>query len=71
MRGGTRHGHLFTIPEPPPDGKWVTQVTFQEPGAYVLRAVASDGSLFTYVVSGTVVSGTVHSTPEFPERETP
>jgi len=38
----------FNIPEPPPDGKWVTQVTFQEPGAYVLRAVASDGSLFTY-----------------------
>jgi hypothetical protein len=38
----------FTIPEPPLDGKWVTQVTFQEPGTYVLRAVASDGSLFTY-----------------------
>jgi hypothetical protein len=38
----------FTIPEPPPDGKWMTQVTFQETGTYVLRAVASDGSLFTY-----------------------
>ena len=38
----------FTIPEPPPDGKWVTQVTFQEPGTYVLRSVAGDGSLFTY-----------------------
>jgi hypothetical protein len=38
----------FTIPEPPPDGKWVAEVTFQEPGTYVLRAVASDGSLFTY-----------------------
>ena len=38
----------FNIPEPPPDGKWTTQVTFQEPGFYVLRAVASDGSLFTY-----------------------
>ena len=38
----------FTIPEPPPDGKWVVQATFQEPGTYVLRAVASDGSLFTY-----------------------
>jgi hypothetical protein len=38
----------FTIPEPPTDGKWVTQVTFQEAGTYVLRAVASDGSLFTY-----------------------
>jgi hypothetical protein len=24
------------------------QATFQEPGAYTLRAVASDGALFTY-----------------------
>ena len=38
----------FTIPEPPPDGKWVVQATFQEPGTYVLRAVAGDGALFTY-----------------------
>jgi len=38
----------YIIPDPPPDGKWTTQVTFQEPGTYVLRAVASDGSLFTY-----------------------
>ena len=38
----------FTIPEPPPDGKWVTDVTFREPGTYVLRVVASDGSLLTY-----------------------
>ena len=38
----------FVIPEPPSDGRWVTQVTFEEPGEYVLRAVASDGSLFTY-----------------------
>jgi hypothetical protein len=38
----------FIIPEPPRDGKWVTRVTFQEPGTYWLRAVASDGSLFTY-----------------------
>jgi hypothetical protein len=38
----------FNIPEPPAEGKWVTQVTFQEPGTYILRAVASDGSLFTY-----------------------
>jgi hypothetical protein len=38
----------YIIPEPPPDGKWVAQATFQEPGPYVLRAVASDGSLFTY-----------------------
>ena len=38
----------YTIPEPPSDGKWVVQAMFQEPGTYVLRAVASDGSLFTY-----------------------
>ena len=38
----------YLIPEPPPDGKWVVQATFQEPGTYVLRAVASDGALFTY-----------------------
>src|SRR5438093_2360023 len=38
----------YTIPVPPPDGKWTAQVTFSEPGEYVLRAVASDGSIFTY-----------------------
>jgi hypothetical protein len=38
----------FTIPVPPPDGKFVVQASFGEPGAYVLRAVAGDGSLFTY-----------------------
>jgi hypothetical protein len=38
----------FLIPDPPPDGKWLVQATFNEPGTYVLRGVASDGSLFTY-----------------------
>jgi hypothetical protein len=38
----------WTIPAPPADNRWLTQVTFREPGTYVLRAVASDGSLFTY-----------------------
>jgi hypothetical protein len=38
----------YIIPEPPPDGKWVTQATFQEPGVYTLRAVACDGSLFSF-----------------------
>ena len=37
----------FTIPEPPPDGRYVVQATFREPGTFVLRAIASDGSLFT------------------------
>ena len=38
----------YVIPVPPPDGRWVAQATFAEPGTYVLRGVASDGSLFTY-----------------------
>jgi hypothetical protein len=38
----------YAIPVAPPDGKWTVQVTFAEPGDYVLRAVASDGSVFTY-----------------------
>ena len=36
------------LPEQPPGGRWVTQVTFREPGEYTLRAVARDGSLFSY-----------------------
>ena len=36
------------VPEPPMDGKWVAEVTFEEPGDYVLRGVAGDGSSFTY-----------------------
>jgi hypothetical protein len=38
----------WTIPLPPADNKWQTTVSFSEPGTYVLRGVASDGSLFTY-----------------------
>ena len=38
----------FIIPVPPADGKWVTRASFAEPGTYMLRAVVSDGSLFTY-----------------------
>ena len=38
----------YIIPVPPADGKWTAQATFAEPGTYVLRAVASDGSVFTY-----------------------
>jgi hypothetical protein len=38
----------YIIPEPPADGRWTSDVSFSEPGTYVLRAVASDGSLFTY-----------------------
>jgi hypothetical protein len=38
----------YLIPEPPADNKWTVHATFQEPGSYVLRAVASDGAIFTY-----------------------
>jgi hypothetical protein len=38
----------WTIPLPPADNKWLVQATFNEPGTYVLRGIASDGSLFTY-----------------------
>jgi hypothetical protein len=38
----------FFIPEPPPGGRWTAQATFSAPGSFVLRGVASDGSLFTY-----------------------
>jgi hypothetical protein len=38
----------YVLPEVPEDGKWETQVRFDRPGDYVLRAVASDGSMFSY-----------------------
>jgi len=38
----------YAIPEPPADGRWTADVVFSEPGTYTLRAVASDGALFTY-----------------------
>ena len=38
----------YYIPEPPPGNTWITQATFAQPGTYVLRAVASDGAVFTY-----------------------
>ena len=38
----------YILPEPPGDRRWVSTVSFHEPGEYVLRAVASDGPRFTY-----------------------
>jgi hypothetical protein len=38
----------YVIPEPPKDGKWVYSATFSQPGTYTLRAVACDGSLFSF-----------------------
>ena len=38
----------YTIPLPPEGGQWISRATFSEPGTYVLRAIASDGALFSY-----------------------
>ena len=38
----------WIIPEPPENDRWSATVTFNQPGEYVLRGVASDGSMFTY-----------------------
>jgi len=38
----------YYIPEPPQDNIWNSTVTFDKPGEYVLRGIASDGSMFTY-----------------------
>jgi hypothetical protein len=38
----------YVLPEIPPDNRFVTQVTFSEPGEYVLRVIASDGSQWSY-----------------------
>lgn len=38
----------YVLPEVPADNVWETEATFREPGDYVLRAVASDGSHFSY-----------------------
>jgi len=37
---------LFSMPEAPEDGEWTVQVTFDQPGTYVLRARADDGGLY-------------------------
>jgi hypothetical protein len=46
----------WATPPVPPDGKWVHQVTFGEPGTYILRCLAHDGGLMrsedvTFIVS--------------------
>ena len=38
----------YILPLPPEDGRWVSEVSFDEPGEYVLRAVAGDGAKFSY-----------------------
>jgi hypothetical protein len=38
----------WATPPVPPDGRWVTRVTFSEPGTYVLRGLAHDGGLSAF-----------------------
>ena len=38
---------MWQVPPVPPDGRFVTHATFEEPGTYVLRCLASDGALGT------------------------
>ena len=38
-------GPGFVLPDTPEDGRWVTQATFDTPGTYVIRGLASDGAL--------------------------
>jgi hypothetical protein len=38
---------FWVPPELPEDGRWVTEVTFSEPGTYILQGRADDGGLFT------------------------
>jgi hypothetical protein len=50
----------WTAPELPEDGRWVSEVTFDEPGTYVLHGRADDGGLYTDVeVTVRVEDGTV------------
>jgi hypothetical protein len=46
-------------PEPPEDGRWVSEVTFSRPGTYVLRGRADDGGLYSDVEVTVRVGGAV------------
>ena len=37
----------WVAPEIPEDGRWVSEVTFSEPGTYILRGRADDGGLYS------------------------
>ena len=49
----------WTVPEAPEDGRWVSEVTFSEPGTYVLRGRADDGGLYADVEVTVRVQNTV------------
>jgi hypothetical protein len=35
-------------PAVPPDGKYLVNLSFEDPGTYTIRCLASDGALNTY-----------------------
>ncbi|HEV8317326.1 MAG TPA: hypothetical protein VGQ10_07945, partial [Vicinamibacterales bacterium] len=39
---------FWSPPPVPSEGKWVVQASFDEPGEYVVRCLASDGALLAY-----------------------
>ena len=49
----------WVLPEIPEDGRWASEVTFSEPGTYVLRGRADDGGLYADVEVTVRVQGTV------------
>jgi hypothetical protein len=46
QRGGSPWAPGWRPPPVPPGNKWVHNVTFREPGTYVIRAQVRDGYLF-------------------------
>ena len=38
----------YIVPEVPEGNRWSSTVTFDRPGEYILRGIASDGSMFSY-----------------------
>ncbi len=49
----------WSVPEQPEDGRWTSDVTFSEPGTYVLRGRADDGGLYSDVEVTVLVQATV------------
>ena len=49
----------WVLPDAPEDGRWVSEVTFSEPGTYVIRGRADDGGLYADVEVTVRVQSTV------------
>ena len=55
--GNSNWSYGWRAPTPPPDDRWESTATFDEPGTYVLRAWADDGGLMSYDDVTVVVTG--------------